>query len=218
MKDASFPMAGNIDKNDPKEIVRRGYDQISYEYRGDSISRDRGYFSWLADLIPLLQPGDAILDLGCGCGIPIAQELAQRFNVTGVDLSEVQIARAKQLVPQATFLCNDMAALRFPPRTFTAVLSFFAIIHLPLQEQRPLLERCFTWLQPGGFLMAILGHKAWTGTKEQWHGAPMYWSTADEATYLTWLQEIGFSVQWTRFIPEGDSGHILLLARRPSTH
>ena len=74
-------MTNDMDKNDPKEIVRRGYDQISYDYRGDSISRDRGYFAWLDALTPLLQPGDTVLDLGCGCGIPVAQELAQRSFV-----------------------------------------------------------------------------------------------------------------------------------------
>jgi SAM-dependent methyltransferase len=209
-------MVTHMDHGDPKSLVRRSYDQISYAYRGDSISRDRGYFRWLDALTPLLHPGDTVLDLGCGCGIPVAQELAQRFQVTGVDLSEVQIARARQLVPQATFLCTDMTALRLPPGTFAAIVSFFAIIHLPVQEHRPLLERCFTWLRPGGYLMVTVGSQAWTGYKEAWHGAPMYWSHADEATYLTWLQEIGFTLLWTRFIPEGDSGHVLVLGQRLS--
>ncbi len=207
-------MVTGMDNGDPKDLVRRSYDQISYAYRGDSISRDRGYFLWLDALIPLLPPGAMVLDLGCGCGIPVAQELAQHCQVTGVDLSEVQIARARQLVPQATFLCTDMTALRFPPGTFAAIVSFFAIIHLPVHEHRPLLERCLSWLRPGGCLMATVGYQAWTGYKEEWHGAPMYWSHADEATYLTWLQEIGFTLLWTRFIPEGDSGHVLVLGRR----
>jgi SAM-dependent methyltransferase len=205
-----------MDNGDPKNLVRRSYDQISYAYRGDSISRDRGYFIWRDALTPLLQPGDTVLDLGCGCGIPVAQELAQRFQVTGVDLSEVQIARARQLVPQATFLCTDMTSLRFPPGTFAAIVSFFAIIHLPVHEHRPLLERCFTWLRPGGYLMATVGYQAWTGYKEEWYGAPMYWSHADEATYLTWLQEIGFTMLWTLFIPGGDSGYVLVLGHRLS--
>src|SRR5215831_16118815 len=125
-------MAIPIPPSDPKDLVRRGYDQISHAYRGDSVSRDRGYFAWLEALTPLLQPGDAVLDLGCGCGIPVAQELSQRFHVTGVDISTVQIARARQLVPQATFLSADMATLQFSPSTFAAVVSFFAIIHLPV--------------------------------------------------------------------------------------
>lgn len=199
---------------DPKDLVRRSYDQISHAYRGDSLPRDRNYFRWLAELAPLLQPGDAVLDLGCGCGVPVAQELAQQFAVTGVDISPVQIERARGLVPRAAFICADMASVDFPFHAFAAIVSFYALIHLPLDEQRPLLARCFDWLRPGGALMAIVGHSAWSGREDDWHGAPMVWSHADEATYLRWLAEIGFVVEWTRFIPEGDGGHTLLLARR----
>ena len=210
-------MAIHMPNDDPKELVRRSYDRISYAYRSDSVSRDRGYFALVDALMPLLQPGSAILDLGCGCGIPVAQELAQRFPVTGVDLSAVQIARARQLVPQATFLCADMTTIAFPVGTFAAIVSFFAIIHLPVHEHRPLLERCFTWLSPGGYLLATVGYQAWTGYKDNWYGAPMYWSHADEATYRTWLQELGFGLLWSRFIPEGDGGHVLVCARRPAS-
>jgi cyclopropane fatty-acyl-phospholipid synthase-like methyltransferase len=199
-------------------LVRSGPDAISYAYRGDSLPRDRNYFRWLAELTPLLQPGDAVLDLGCGCGVPGAQELAQQFAVTGVDISPVQIERARRLVPQAAFICADMAGIEFPTQSFAAIVSFYALIHLPMAEHHPLLARCFDWLQPGGLLMAIVGHGAWTGMEEDWHGAPMYWSHADEATYLRWLDEIGFAVQWARFIPEGDGGHTLVLARRPQNH
>src|SRR5437879_2320590 len=66
---------------DPKRIVRDGYDRISYEYRDDAgwgVSTDNrtertpstGYEAWLFGLIPLLDDGDPILDLGCGCGVP----------------------------------------------------------------------------------------------------------------------------------------------------
>jgi SAM-dependent methyltransferase len=202
-------------ERDPKTIVRESYNRISEAYRGDSVSRDRDYFRWLEELAPLLQAGDPVLDLGCGCGIPVAQELAHTFDVTGVDISEVQIERARALVPQATFLCRDFMSVDFAPQTFTAVVSFYAIIHIPLPEQRPLFDRIFNWLRPGGYLMAIVGHEAWTGYEEAWYGAPMYWSHADEATYLAWLQAVGFVVVSRQFIPEGDGGHVLLLARRP---
>jgi SAM-dependent methyltransferase len=163
-----------------------------------------------------LQPGDSVLDLGCGCGIPVTQELARTFRVTGVDISEVQITRAQALVPEATLLCQDIMAVHFPPQTFAAIVAFFAIIHLPLLEQRPLLARLFSWVRPGGYLMITVGHQAWTGYKDEWYGAPMYWSQADEATYLVWLRDSGFVVQWRQFIPEGNDGHVLLLAQRPS--
>ena len=52
---------------DPKALVRQSYNRISQAYRGDAVSRERGYFQWLAQLTPRLQPGDPVLDLGCGC-------------------------------------------------------------------------------------------------------------------------------------------------------
>jgi hypothetical protein len=57
------------------DIVRRGYDALSYRYRGDSEAPEQ-YASWLAQLRERVPAGGAILDLGCGCGVPVARELA----------------------------------------------------------------------------------------------------------------------------------------------
>jgi len=206
----------NPDHLEPKELVRESYNHISHAYRSDSVSRDKGYFRWLEILTPLLQQNDPVLDLGCGCGIPVAQELARTFHVTGVDISEVQITRAKTLVPDGTFLCEDITSVNFPAHSFAAIVSFFAIIHIPLQEQRPIFENIFRWLKPGGYFMVTVGRKAWTGYDEDWYGARMYWSFADEETYLNWLQDIGFVIQQRQFLPEGDSGFVLLLAKKPN--
>ena len=48
-------------------------------------------------------------------------------------------------------------------------------------------------------------------------GAPMFWDHADEGTYVAWLETAGFAVHWLRFVPEGATGHTLLLAQAPST-
>src|SRR5690606_27795962 len=95
---------------DPKDIVRRGYDHISYAYRADQedASADQ-YHAWLDELLPLLTPlteeRPTILELGCG--IPVARRLAAVSDVTGVDISPVQIERARKLVPNAAFICAD---------------------------------------------------------------------------------------------------------------
>ncbi|MDQ6714290.1 MAG: class I SAM-dependent methyltransferase [Candidatus Dormibacteraeota bacterium] len=158
--------------------------------------------------------GDPVLDLGCGCGIPATAILAERYAVTGIDLSPVQIARARRLVPRAKFECADMAKVGFPGQTFAAVVCFYAIIHVPVDEQPAILKNIHRWLKPGGYLLGTVGTSAWTGTENDWHGAPMYWSHADRATYMAWLEETGFEVLWTRFIPEGTSGHTLILGKR----
>lgn len=208
---------------DPKEIVRRGYDQISYTYRADAEDESAAqYHAWLDELLPLLARADGarprVLDLGCGCGIPVARRLAQTCAVTGVDLSPVQIERARRLAPGAEFLCADMSALRFTPDQFDAVVAFYAIIHLPLAEQPGLFQAIYGWLRPGGLLMATVGSGAWTGTEDDWlgGGAAMYWSHTGEAEYREWLEATGFRLLNTRFIPEGSGGHLLVLAQKPA--
>ncbi len=208
----------------PKDLVRQGYDRISYAYRdnaghGPSKNQPLGrpdYETWLGELMPLLRVGEPVLDLGCGCGLPATALLAEQFAVTGVDLSPVQIARARRLVPAAHFQCADMSTLEFPDDSFAAVVSLYAIIHVPLDEQPAIFRNIGHWLRPGGYLLATVGSGAWTGTDDDWLGAPMFWSHADRNTYLAWLEETRFEVLWTRFIPEGTGGHTLVFARTPT--
>jgi 2-polyprenyl-3-methyl-5-hydroxy-6-metoxy-1,4-benzoquinol methylase len=201
----------------PKDVVRRGYDALSYRYRGDDEEPER-YGTWLAQLRERVPAGGAVLDLGCGCGVPLARDLAAGgYAVTGVDLSAVQVGRARRLVPTATFLHADATEVEFPASSFDAVVSLYLLIHLPLDEQPPLLGRIGRWLRPGGWLLATTGHRAWTGTEDHWLGGdtPMWWSHADEATYRTWIGQAGLSVVAHAVVPEGDGTHALFWARRP---
>lgn len=209
---------------DPKDIVRTGYDQVSYAYRGDEEDeRCQQYHGWLDELLPLIpiSPGESLraLDLGCGNGVPVARKLAQTFAVTGVDLSPVQIERARRNVPEAAFLCQDMTRLDFPADHFALITAFYSIIHVPLAEQPALLRSIFGWLRPGGLFMSTLGFTPWTGTEDNWleAGGRMYWSHAGEKEYLDWLKSAGFIIRWTRFIPEGSGGHVLVLSEKPVT-
>jgi cyclopropane fatty-acyl-phospholipid synthase-like methyltransferase len=201
-----------------KDIVRQGYDKVSHAYRSGKADEDLSkYNEWLFELTPLLPQKARVLDLGCGCGLPVAQSLAQNFSVTGVDISPIQIERAERLVPQAELICADMISVEFPAQSFAAIVSFYAIIHVPLAEQYDLFVKLKCWLEPKGYLLIIVGNKAWTGTEENWLGVcggKMYWSHADAKTYQQWLMGLGFNILWTRFIPEETGGHRLILARK----
>src|SRR5436853_173982 len=86
-------------------------DPTHYAYRDDAghgPAKDQplgrpDYESWLGELLPQLHAADPVLDLGCGCGVPATAILAEHHGVTGVDLSPVQISRARRLVPAAQF-------------------------------------------------------------------------------------------------------------------
>ena len=51
--------------NDERDMVRRGYDALSYHYRADDAGHGQ-YAPWLADLHRRLPAAAAVLDLGCG--------------------------------------------------------------------------------------------------------------------------------------------------------
>jgi SAM-dependent methyltransferase len=143
--------------------------------------------------------------------------LSERFRVTGVDFSAVQIDRARKLVPRASFVRADITQVNFTLGQFDAIVSLFTIIHLPLDEQLPLFRSIHSWLRGAGFLLATVGDRSWTGVEEDWlgvEGATMYWSHADAETYREWLNTLGFRILSDLFEPEGDSGHRLLLARK----
>jgi SAM-dependent methyltransferase len=205
---------------DPKVLVRYGYDRVSHAYRGDTFELDArsGYAHWLRRLTRRLGPGARVLDLGCGNGVPVARELSARFAVTGVDLSPVQIERARSLVPGARFVCADMTAVEFEPASFDCVAAFYSFIKVPVSEQPDLFRRIARWLSPGGWLLAVLGKYAWTGTEDDWRGvkgATMYWSHADLSSSRRWLADAGLEIVEEGTQPEqGTPGFAVLLARR----
>ena len=155
-----------------RDLVRRGYDRISLAYRGDDgqaastsaedLSR---YAGWVADLAGLLRPGARVVDLGCGAGVPATRELADHgLQVIGVDFSAVQLRRARRLVPAARLIQADMSAFQLRPASTDAVVSFYALIHVPVADQRALFPRIRDWLRPGGYFLATVGATRWTGT------------------------------------------------------
>ena len=207
---------------DPKRLVREGWNRVSTIYRPPGSRADAfdhtnaDYRDWLQPFFRMVPPGTEVLDLGCGCGTPGARLLAQRFRVTGVDISDVQIDRARRLVPHGRFVRADMTRVSFPRETFGGVVCLYSLIHVPLGEQPGLLEKVHRWLTPGGLFLVTTGATAWTGVEEGWLGsnAKMYWSHADERTYERWLTDQGFQVLRRTRIPEGETHHALFLVQK----
>lgn len=202
---------------DPKDLVRRGYNALSGRY-DEAYDSDSKYRAWVERLKARLEDGSRVLDLGCGSGVPVVRDLTEAgHRVTGVDISEMQIRRARQLVPGADFIRADATAVDFPAGSFDAVVSLYALIHIPLEEQRSLLGKVASWLRPGGWFLCSTGQHTWTGTDEDWlgSGVAMWWSHADADTNRLWITASGLAVEREEFVPEGDSGHVLFWARRP---
>jgi SAM-dependent methyltransferase len=174
--------------------------------------------AWILKFAGRLAPGARVLDAGCGNGLPVARALAARFDVTGIDLSPVQVERARALVPGARFLVGDMTSAELAPGAFDAIVAFYSIINVPLADQPALLQRFAEWLAPGGWLLAVVGRDPWTGIEENWRGvagARMYYSHTHVAKYRTWFAAAGLEiVEEGREPKQGVPGYSVLVARR----
>lgn len=208
-------------REDLREIVQSGWNRVSFRYRPRSRSVDsfghteRGYRTWLAPLLVSLPGAAKVLDLGSGTGIPTARILGARFRVTGVDLSDVQVRRARRLVPRARFIRGVLVDVTFPDQTFAAVTALYSLVHVPRTKHRAVFRKVGSWLGPGGWFLAILGHTAYEGRVKGWLGsrAPEYSSHYDTATYRRMLRSEGFRITHEEVVPEGEGGHQLFLAR-----
>lgn len=202
-----------------QEIVAAGYDALAGRYRDWAAATARDPRNeWLGQFAALLPAGGSILDLGCGPGTT-ANRLAARFDVLGIDISERQIALARQAVPQGRFVVADMTSVDLPPQGFSGVVALFSLIHLPLRDLGPMLTRIVDWLQPGGVLLATLGTTDFEGVQDDWLGVPMYFSGTTPDRNRELLREAGFELLRDQVITitepgEGDASFHWLLARR----
>ena len=180
----------------PKRIVADGYDAVGERYLTWSrANSDPSRARYTRTLLETLPKNARVLELGCGAGIPTTQTLAARFAVTGADISARQIALARANVPEATFIQSDMTALDFPAASFDGVAAFYSIIHVPREEQEPLLARVGAWLRPGGLFVATMGVNDTEGdVEEDWLGAPMYFSHYDAATNRALVARAGLRI------------------------
>jgi ubiquinone/menaquinone biosynthesis C-methylase UbiE len=202
-----------------KKIVREGYDAIAETYlmvRNESYPND---VELLQELVQRLPQGAKVLDAGCGAGVPVTRILSQSFDVIGVDFSEEQIRLARELVPEAEFVCQDITALDFPVESFDAICSYYAIIHIPREEHRGLLQNFYRMLKTSGLVLLCMGAGDLSeGAEENCFGARMYWSHFDAETNLKMMADCGFDVIWSRKITEqlifGGGEHLFILAKK----
>jgi len=181
---------------DPRELVARGYDRIGPRYaRHALVSRTEERERYLQALFDLVPQGSTVLDLGCGNGIPMTVRLAERFAVTGVDISERQVRRARRNAPSAVFICSDIATLQMAPASFDAVFASYSLIHVPRHFQPGLLRSIREWLKPGGILVATMPvHGTEADYSQNWLGAPMYWSGFDTEENRRIVAAAGFQI------------------------
>jgi ubiquinone/menaquinone biosynthesis C-methylase UbiE len=138
------------------EVVRRGYDEIADRYLATRATG--GDLELLPELAGRLSSGDAVLDAGCGAGVPVTTQLVDAdLEVVGIDLSSAQVRLAGSHNPGAHIAQADLVALPFGDRSFEGLVSYYAVIHVPRSEHRAVFDEFRRVLVTGGVALLCLG-------------------------------------------------------------
>jgi SAM-dependent methyltransferase len=204
---------------DPRtQIVSEGYDAIGEtfaEWRERIVGDPRR--EWEQELSSRLHEGARVLELGCGSGSEETRRLAQRFAVTGVDISPRQVERARAAIPEATFTVADFTELDLRAGSYDAVVSFYVFNHVPRDLLAALLGRVHAWLSEGGWLLSAFGVSDLEGWTGNWLGAPTYFSSFPPEVNSRLVLEAGFTLERDEVVefeePEGRARFQWVLAQ-----
>ncbi len=98
-----------------------------------------------------LPRGGAVLDIGCGTGVPIGACLAaEGFTLFGIDPAPRMIAAFRDNVPEATAACEPAETSRFFDRRFDGVVAVGILFLLPEAAQAAVIARVARALCPAG--------------------------------------------------------------------
>jgi len=120
--------------NDSDERIAAHYDDLADHWAEIVTTSERSNSLWsvLEAMLPDIR-GSHALDAGCGAGV-FSERLADRgAEVTGVDISERMLVRARERVPEATFHRADITGglERLPDDSVDVVLCQHVFSHLP---------------------------------------------------------------------------------------
>jgi MPBQ/MSBQ methyltransferase len=136
----------------------------------------------------------AILDVACGMGASTAR-LGLTWPpeaITGINISEGQLAEARKRAPRSTFRRMDATALDFPDASFDAVMCVEAAFHFDTRDD--FLREAFRVLKPGGTLVLSDGiGRRWARPLAPVAHVPAANLYADIATYRRHLAAAGFT-------------------------
>ena len=119
-----------------------------------------------------LAPGRA-LDVGCGEGGDALWLARRGWRVTGLDWSEVALARAAEhaaaagLTEQVEWVRGDVGSWQPPAAAYDLVTAHF--LHPTADQRRPLVTRLATSVAPGGTLLWV-GHAYNEAAAAAWGG------------------------------------------------
>jgi SAM-dependent methyltransferase len=205
---------------DPRAaLVAAGYDaRIDTWEAWKAQITDDPRAEWCGELLSRLPPGARVVELGCGGGTEETRILAERFRLTGVDLSSEQLRRAQGRVPGAVFVHGAITELEVEAGSLDAVAAFYVLNHVPRDLLSGLFACVHRWLAPRGLFLAALGAEDLPGWTGEWLGQPTHFAGFAPDTNRRLLADAGFDLERDELVtiqePEGEATFHWVLATR----
>ena len=178
-----------------------------YQWLYDGISRlaalsvgGEGRFRRLALAGLSVTPETKVLDLCCGSGQATQLLVQYSQNVTGLDASPLSLKRARQNVPQASYVEAFAENMPFPDEHFDLVHTSAALHEMEPVQLRQILQEVYRVLKPGGVFTLVDFHRPTNPVF--WPGVALFlWLFETETAWALLdtdlagaLTEVGFAV------------------------
>lgn len=199
--------------DDSKYLVKFGWNE--YAKRASNERRIFEEHEYLINFINQLKPKSKILDVGCGSGIPITKYLIDKgFEVTGIDLSDAQIKKAKEKLPKGKFLEMDLENINFNDDSFDTIVCLHSIYHTPKINHFSTLKKFYETLKTNGFLIITTGCEDWEGINELYEEIKMFWSHFNKEKNIQMLIDAGFIILFRDIYKILGKNHLLIVAQK----
>jgi SAM-dependent methyltransferase len=161
---------------DRRSPLQTSYDAVAAEYVKHIYGELEGKpddRQLLDNFAAALQDAGPCVDLGCGPG-HVSRYLAERgLDISGIDISKNMVKQARKLNPGLKFSTGDMQRLDVEDNHWAAIVSFYSIIHTPLEELVTTLLEFHRVLEPGGALLLAFHMDEETRHLAQWWDQPV---------------------------------------------
>jgi ubiquinone/menaquinone biosynthesis C-methylase UbiE len=123
------------------------YDAVAEFYDAGRIGYSNELYNTLVSYG--FSPRHRVLDVACGTGLASAPLIENGFRVSGIDISEAMIAKARERLPAGSWSVARAEALPFAEHTFDAAISAQAFHHV---DRSTAIDELLRVVRPGGIV------------------------------------------------------------------
>ncbi|MBS3903417.1 MAG: class I SAM-dependent methyltransferase [Anaplasmataceae bacterium] len=200
--------------------LQETYNKIAKDWQNDH-QDDTWWQEGTNHFISLLNPGDEVLDVGCGTGVKAGYLSDRGLRVTGIDFSEGMIKVARNKHPEINFMILDIKNIQQLDRTFDAIFAQASLLHISKAEVQEVVKGFVTHLKLNGYLYVAVKEKREGGVDEEVKKENDYgydyerffsYFTPEEAAIL--MQNAGLEVVYQKVECSGNTNWIQIIGHK----